>query len=97
MNRRKRITILSIGVALIVAIIISISVNLSLRFAVFFESPKSAITLEYENIKTDETKENTNFYRITKNPPSGGSGNGMYTWVVYSYGPFHYAKYYGEA
>ena len=95
--RHKKVTIICITFVAMIAIMISVSANLSLRLAVFFESPKSAFTMEYKKVELDESKDDTTFYCITKNPPSGGAGNGMCTWVVYSYGPFHYAEYYGEA
>ena len=97
MSKQKKLKIICIALAVIIATMFSASNNLSLRLAVFLESPKSAFTMKYEKIELDESNENAAFFYIKKNPPIGSAGNGMYTWVVYSYGPFHYAKYYGEA
>lgn len=66
-----------------------------LKIAVFTFSPQSAFTLEYKYIDTESNGEK--IFRITKNPPIEKATQGeMTTWAVSRFGPFQYAKYYGE-
>lgn len=71
------------------------STDFVLRVGVFFFSPKSAVTMEYELAGKGETGEQ--LYRITKNTPIEEVTQGyLYTWAVKSFGPFHFGYYYGE-
>lgn len=75
----------------------SLSKDFMLRAAVFPVSPQSALTMEYEYYKDLPDRDNAKLYIITKNIPVEKETQGqLYTWVVYNYGPFHFAKYYGE-
>lgn len=75
----------------------SLSKDFMLRAAVFLVSPQSALTMEYEYYKNLSDSDNAKLYIITKNIPIEKETQGqLYTWVVYNYGPFHFAKYYGE-
>lgn len=75
----------------------SLSKDFMLRAAVFPVSPQSALTMEYEYYKDLPNRDNAKLYIITKNIPVEKETQGeLYTWVVYNYGPFHFAKYYGE-
>ncbi|MCB6993888.1 hypothetical protein LI177_10390 [bacterium 210820-DFI.6.37] len=93
-TKKAKIIIVIICIAMIICMI-SLSVDATLRTVIFFYSPKSAVSMEYEKLKDiDDTK---TLYRITENSPmEKATQNELYTWVVYSFGPFHFAKYYGE-
>jgi hypothetical protein len=76
---------------------VTMSKDFMLRSAVFFVSPKSALTMEYEYYKDLPDSDNAKLYVITKNIPVEKATQGeLYTWVVYNYGPFYFAAYYGE-
>ncbi len=74
----------------------SLSAEAALRTAVFiWGSPKSAFTMEYEEI--GEVGKFTTLYTIRENAPvERETQHTLYTWAVFSFGPFHYAYYYGE-
>ena len=86
-------------ILIIILCMISVIPDLTLRCAVFFDSPKSAFTIEYE--RADDHPDDTGYrhmYRIIRNEPIEKTTEGhLYTWAVYHIGPFHYARYYGEA
>ena len=91
---KVKIGIVIICIAIIICMI-SLSINATLRTVVFFYSPKSAVSMEYE--KSEDIDATKTLYRITENPPvENATQNELYTWVVYHFGPFHFAKYYGE-
>lgn len=92
-KHRMRNTVI---VLVIILIGISLSADLTLRTAVFLKSPVSAFTMEYTELKSQETSFGTK-YGITENAPVERATQGtLYTWIVYEFGPFHYAHYYGE-
>ncbi len=90
----KRIKLILASIVAIMCII-SFSAGATLRTAVFFYSPRSAVTMEYEKSKRQDSK--GVLYEITENiPMEKQTRNYLMTWVVYSFGPFHFAMYYGE-
>ena len=94
MNGRKRA-----GVAMICIVLffcaISFSAEASLRSAVFMFDMKSAFTMEYRELR--QLDEHRTLYAIDEDTPvERATQNELTTWVVYSFGPFHYAWYYGE-
>lgn len=95
MEAKKKSGIVLIVCIIIILCVITFSRGAALRAAAFLHSPKSAISMKYEkvgNIGTQKT-----LYRITENPPvEKATESELYTWVVYSFGPFHFAEYYGE-
>lgn len=92
--KRKSAGIVGICILIIICII-SLSAGAALRTSVFFYSPQSAFSIEYRKVKT--IGENQTLYRITANPPmEKATQQELYTWMIYSFGPFHFAKYYGE-
>ncbi len=96
MNGRKRRQLLTIASIVVAIGIASCSPGLMLRLAVFPYSPSSAFTMKYE-VERGE-RDNIRLYRITANAPVEKDTRGeLTTWAVYRFGPFHYAKYYGEA
>jgi len=62
----KKIIIKIVAILIIGGILCT--TDLSLRTAVFFVSPHSAATMEYEHYKTESKW--CELYKITKNPPS---------------------------
>ena len=72
------------------------SPGLMLRIAVFPYSPASSFTMKYEEEKSE--LKGVKVFRITENAPvENGTEGELTTWAVYNIGPFHFAKYYGEA
>ena len=93
-TRKKRIIVIAVLTAIVLMAICSS--GFMLRTAVFFHSPKSAITMKYEEIKSLRTK--GTLYTITENAPvEKGTEAELTTWIVCRFGSFYYAKYYGEA
>ena len=94
LHDRTKIRTAIICIAMIICML-SLSVDMTLRTVVFFYSPKSAVSMEYE--KSEDIDAVKTLYRITENPPvENATQQELYTWAVYSFGPFHFAKYYGE-
>lgn len=95
MSKKKKIAA-SIVCIVIFLCAISFSAEASLRAAVFASfAPVKAFTMEFEKMK--DISDNEALYYITENQPVERATQGiLYTWAVYSYGPFHFAKYYGE-
>jgi hypothetical protein len=88
----KKIIIKIVAILIIGGILCT--TDLSLRTAVFFVSPHSAATMEYEHYKTESKW--CELYKITKNPPYEDETDGdLVIWAVYRIGPLHYSKYFG--
>ncbi len=66
-------TIKVLGLVFFIIYIFSMTPNIALRTAIFFHSPKSAFTMEYEEIAKDK-KSSTTIYNITKNYPETNTG-----------------------
>ena len=96
MSRKKRNLLITLVLIIILIGIAACSSSLMLRVAVFPYSPASAFTMKYKVVKNES--DNIKLYNITKNAPiERGTEGKLTTWAVYSFGPFHYAKYYGDA
>jgi hypothetical protein len=94
-NKKKRMLISFAAIVIILGVAMSSS-SFMLRLAVFSYSPSSAFTMKYEQVKSDS--KGAKIYRIIENAPiEKGTRGELTTWAVYSIGPFHYARYHGEA
>lgn len=94
MKKKKGIKVL-VGI-IVIAFLLTCTPGMALRTSAFFFDIGSAFTLEYEK-KEDVSKHKT-IYRITENVPVEKATQGeLRTWMVYHFGPFNFAKYYGEA
>lgn len=94
-SRKKKVIIILVAVVIFIGVA-TCSSEFMLRAAVFLYSPSSAFSMKYKYIG-DETN-NVRLYKITENAPiEKGTEGELTTWAVYSFGPFHYAKYFGEA
>ena len=90
---RKKIRLLLLTLILFALLLISLSPDLSLRAAVFLSTPDSAFLMEYTAI---EQGKNYTLYKIDRHCPiDHGSGNPLYIWIVYRFGPFHFALWNG--
>lgn len=84
---RKKIKWLLIGLIIVILLITTSTPDVALRTAVFFHDPQSAFTMEYTEIRHEK---NYTLYQIDKNVPyEAASGNPLFFWIVYHYGPFH--------
>lgn len=80
---------------IVIAFILTCTPGMALRTSALFFDMGSAFTLKYE--KKEDVSRHKAVYRITENVPVEKATQGeLCTWMVYHYGPFHFAKYYGE-
>lgn len=80
----------------IVLVVISLSETLTLRAAVFLRSPESAVTSQLKDISDSREESSKKYYVLSKPPVERVTQGKLTTWAVTSFGPFHYAYYYGE-
>lgn len=79
----------------IVAVLLTCTPGMALRTSAFFFDIGSAFTMKFE--KVDDVSKHKAIYRIRENVPVEKSTQGeLTTWMVYHFGPFNFAYYYGE-
>lgn len=92
-RNKKGLTILMCLV--VIAVVLTCTPGMALRTSSLVYDMGSAFTMEFE--KVIDLDKNRTLYRITENVPVEKSTQGeLTTWQVYHFGPFNFAKYYGE-
>lgn len=78
-----------------VIMILHCTPGMALRSGAFLFDIGSAFTMKFE--KVDDVSKHKSKYIIRENEPVEKSTQGeLTTWMVYHFGPFNYAYYYGE-
>jgi len=79
----------------VIAVVLTCTPGMALRTSAFMCDMGSAFTMEFETVIALD--KHRTLYKITDNVPVEKSTRGeLTTWQVYHFGPFNFAKYYGE-